>query len=179
MEVTFLKIFYKKSYSHNTRVIDGKNQNLDCETIIASSSDDMIDIKTKNIYDNVNISRNIQLLSNKIIDEINVVTCNNKNVDYFFHCDAKLITELDYNSIESFKEYPYLKNIEEVNYNDDNIILEWKLNDKTVISKISIRNKKLFICESPDNPNINKRTTIIIRCNSNSNILFKIEWRII
>lgn len=169
------KNFYKKSYSHNTIVIDGNNQNLECETIIDSSSENMIDIRTKNVYDNVNISRKIQLLSNEIVDEIKVYNCN-KNVDYFFHCDANLITKLDFNDIESFKEYAYLKNIKEVNFKNDDIILEWNLNDKVIISKINLKNKKLYICDSPDNPNIKNRTTLIIRSNNEERISFKIEW---
>jgi len=173
------KNFYKKSYSHNTIVIDGKNQNLECSTVIASYNDNMIDLKTKNVYDNVNISRKIQLLSEKIIDEIKVDYCNNKNVDYFFHSDAQLITKLDFNEIELFKEYPYLKNFKEVISTNDIVILKWNLDNKTVISKINIKNKKLFICDSPSNPNIRNRTTLIIRSNNEEEISFKIEWEIL
>lgn len=123
------KDFYKKSYSHNTIVIDGKNQNLKCDAVITSYNDNVINIRTKNIYDNVNISRKIQLLSNRLIDEIKIDYCN-KIVDYFFHSDAKLITKLDFNTNISCEEYSYLKNIKEVNLKNDNIILEWNLNNK-------------------------------------------------
>lgn len=171
------KDFYKKSYSHNTIVIDGKNQNLECETIISSYSKNMIDVNTKNIYGKVNISRKIQLLSKDFIDEIQVDYCNNKNVDYFFHCDAKLITKLDFNTNISFEEYSYLKNIKEVNIKNDNITLKWSLNDKVIISKIDLKNKKLYICDSPGNPNLKNRTTLIIRSNNEKKASFKIEWR--
>lgn len=170
------KKFYKNSYSHNTIVIDGKDQNLECDTIISSYNDNMIDIKTRNIYENVNVSRKIQLLSKEFIDEIKIDYCN-KNVDYFFHCDAILITKLEFNKKVSFEEYPYLKNIREVNSKSDNIVLEWKLNDNVIISKIDLKNKKLYICDSPDNPNIRDRTTLIIRSNNKEKILFKIEWK--
>lgn len=170
------KYFYKKSYSHNTIIIDGKNQNLECDTTIAFYNDNMIDIRIKNIYDNVDISRKIQLLSKKLIDETKIDYCN-KNVDYFFHCDANLMTKLDFNDIELFKEYPYLKNIREVNFKNDDIILEWNLGNKVIISKIDLRNKKLYICDSPDNPNIKNRTTLIIRSNNKEKISFKIEWK--
>lgn len=171
------KNFYKKTYSHNTIVIDGKNQNLECNTFVVSYDDNMIDIGTRNIYDNVNISRMIHLLSKKLIDEIKIENCN-KNIDYFFHCDANLITKLDFNDNVSFEEYPFLKNIKEVNCKNDNITLEWKLNDKVIISKIDLKNKKLYICNSPDNPNIKNRTTLIIRSNNEEKISFKIEWNV-
>ncbi len=171
------KDFYKKSYSHNTIVIDGKDQNLECETIISSYSDNMIDIKIKKVYDNVNISRKIQLLSKVLIDEIQVDYCNNKNVDYFFHCDAKLITPLDFNTNIFFEEYSYLKNIKEVKLKNANIILEWNLDNKLVISKIDLKNKKLYICDSPDNPNQKNRTTLLIRSSNEEKVSFKIEWK--
>lgn len=173
------KNFYKKSYSHNTVVINGKDQNLECESIIESYNDNMINVRVNKIYDNVDITRKIQLLSNKIIDEIKVNHYNSKNVDYFFHCDATLISELDYNVIESFKEYSYLENFKEIINKNSNIILKWKLNNKTIISKIEIKNKRLFICNSPNNPNIKERTTLIIRSNNEEKSSFKIEWRII
>lgn len=170
------KDFYKKSYAHNTIVIDGGNQNLECNTSILSYNDNMINISTKNAYDKVNISRKIQLLSKRLIDEIKIGYCN-KNVDYFFHSDANLITKLKYSSIESFKEYPYLKNIREVNLKNDSIILEWNLGGKVIINKIDLKNKKLYICDSPDNPNIKNRITLIIRSNNEEKISFKIEWK--
>lgn len=169
------KEFYKKSYSHNTIVIDGKNQNLECDTSIISYNDNMIDIKIENIYNNVNISRKIQLISKKFVDEIKIDYCS-KYVDYFFHSDANLITKLDFNDIESFKEYPYLKNIKEVNFKNDGIILEWKLGNKAITSKIDLKNKKLYICDSPNNPNSKSRKTLIIRNNNKEKISFKIEW---
>lgn len=75
--------YYKKSYSHNTIVIDGKNQNLECDTIVYSFDENLIDIDVKNVYENISISRKIQLLSKDIVDEVRIDYCD-KNVDYFF-----------------------------------------------------------------------------------------------
>ncbi len=173
------KNFYKKSYSHNTIIIDGKDQNLECETIMTSYNNHMIDVRVNNVYDSVSVSRKIQVLSKKIVDEVNVDYCGNKNVDYFFHCDAILISKVYYNAMESFKEYPYLENVKEIINKNDNIILKWKLNNKIIISKMNIKNKKLFLCNSPDNPNTKNRTTLMIRNNNKEKAYFKIEWEII
>ena len=56
------------------------------------------------------------------------------------------------------------------------IILKWNLNSKTIVSKIDVTNKQLFICDSPDNPNIKNRITLIIRSNREEKVSFKIEW---
>ncbi len=172
------KDFYKKTYSHNTIVIDGQNQNLECKSTINYHTNSMIDIFSNNIYNGVNINRKIKLMSNKIIDEIKINNYKERTIDYFFHCDATLITKLKYNCPSSFKEYPYLKNIKEVNLVKDIIILKWQLKEKTIISKINCKNKRLFIGFSPNNPDINNRTTLIIRCNSNSSVSFNIKWQI-
>lgn len=69
------------------------------------------DVKIKNIYNDVSISREIELLSNVINDQIIVGYTGNEKVDYLFHSDAKLISKFDYEKVKTFKEYPYLKNI--------------------------------------------------------------------
>ena len=101
----------------------------------------MINVRVNGLYDKVNITRRTQLLSNKIIDKIEVNHYNSKNIDYFQNCDATLISKLDYNVMESFKEYSYLENIKEIINKDDSITLKWKLNDKAIISKIELTNK--------------------------------------
>lgn len=43
----------------------------------------MINVRVNGLYDKVNITRRTQLLSNKIIDKIEVNHYNSKNIDYF------------------------------------------------------------------------------------------------
>lgn len=172
------KEFYKKTYSHNTIVIDGKDQDLECESTIKLHNNNIIDVKVKNVYNGVAMARKIELSSNRINDQIIVEYSGNKKVDYLFHSDAKLISKFAYEKVKTFKEYPYLKNIKRV-IHKDYVILEWKLDNEIISSKIDLKNKQLFICESPSNPDINKRITLIVRCCNNSNILFNIKWEVI
>ncbi len=169
--------FYKKTYSHNTIVVDGKNQNLECENIIKSCNNDSIDVEVKNIYDDINASRKIELFHSQLIDEL-TVNCKKENViDYFFHCDAKLISRIDGCLVQEFKSYPYLKNIIEVSSKVDNILLEWDINGNKIISEIDLNGKKIYICKSPDNPNNIERTTLLIRnINKQSRVSFKMKW---
>lgn len=171
--------FYKKTYSHNTIVIDGKEQNFKCDTIINSYNENMINVTVKNVYDNTKISRKIDLASEKIEDKVIVENSENKNVDYLFHCDAKMLTKLHFVKKPLFEEYPYFNNIREVVTTLDEITILWELNKKTIISKIDLKNKRLFICNSPDNPNERERTTLIIRSINENIIKFNLKWKII
>lgn len=170
------KNYYKKSYSHNTIVINNEDQSKECDTFVNLYDDDSIKVKIKNLYDNIEISRKISLTNNTMNDQV-LVEKNNKIVDYIFHCDAKLISKYKSKKIDCLKEYPYFTNVEKV-ISEDFIILEWILENEILYSKINLENKTLFICNSPDNPDIKKRTTLIIR-SSNNNILFNIKWEVI
>lgn len=171
------KHFYRKTYAHNTIVIDGKNQNIECNNIIENFDENMIYVKVNNAYDECEISRRI-VLKSEIIDDMLIVNGKkNKIIDYFFHCDAKLLSIPYSNPIQSMNEYQYLDNIKEIKANDDEIVLSWDLNGEKLISKINLENKKLYICNSPDNPNQKNRTTLIIRSNNEEKASFKIEWK--
>lgn len=172
------KEYYKKTYSHNTIVVDGNDQSLNIKGFIEEYSDNLICASVKNLYDNVNVSRKIELLSNNLIDNVKVKYSGDGNVDYIFHCDAQLITNFKYKTREPFIEYPYFKNIKEVISKSDNIFLKWKLNDRILDSYIDLKDKSLFICSSPDNPDISHRTTLIIRSNKQNNIFFNVSWKL-
>ena len=102
----------------------------------------------------------------------------NKKVDYFFHVDAKLLTSIKSVNIDMFKEYPYLKNIQKIQSNNNFIILEWELGNNRLISKMDITDKDLYICKSPNNPKYRERTTIMIRANYKDSISFSSFWNI-
>lgn len=171
--------FYKRTYSHSTIVIDGKDHNLKCNGIINSYNESIIDVTVQDVYSGVNISRKIELLKNEISDLVNVQHYESKTVDYLFHCDAKLISKLKTVKIESFKEYPYFKDIKEVINTLDELVMEWKLGKKRIISKIDLKNKTLFICNSPNNPNEFSRTTFIIRSDNIKNPSFYLRWNLL
>lgn len=171
------KEFYKKSYSHNTIIIDGKDSNIECDNIINKYNNHMISVTVNNLYDNISVSREIKLANKTLKDKIKVNNNSNQSIDYIFHCDATILTELKTKIKKEFKKYPYFKNIKEVITDSKILTLKWKLNKTTIISKINLENKHLFICNSPDNPNTQERTTLIIRSNNEENPLFKIEWK--
>lgn len=173
------KEFYKKTYAHNTIVINGVDQNLTSKAVVTDYNDHMISVKVIDAYEKVEMSRKIELFSNELNDELIVTYLKDNIVDYFLHCDAKLITKIENVSAIDLKEYPYLKNVREVQTKKSNIILEWNLNGETIFSYINLEGKKLYICESPDNPNKNWRTTLLIRnLGKQESITFYIKWKI-
>lgn len=137
-----------------------------------------MNVQVKNIYDGVDCSRKIELLNNKLNDYIKVDYSENQVVDYIFYCDAKLVSEFNSVDIDKIEAYPYFKGIKEVITKTDNISLTWKLNNQILNSDINLEDKKLFICISPDNPNIKNRVTLIIRNLSKKNVSFNIRWRL-
>lgn len=103
--------------------------------------------------------------------------CDKKCVDYLFYCDAKLLTNIDGHLIKSIRNYPYLSNIKLVDNKSEELIITWMLEDTTIISsKLNLKNKKLYLCSSPDNPNIANRTTLLIRAYGSSKVTFNVEW---
>lgn len=169
--------YYKKTYSHNTIVIDGNNDFNESTSQINSNTENMIDVPINNIIPDVNATRCITINNKSISDYVKVEIKSNHTIDYIFHSDAKLVTKLDNFSFCNFKDYPYFKNIKKINTQDKEISLEWTLNDKKIISRINLENKDLFICDSPDNPNIKNRTILVIKNNDKDyNPKFEIEW---
>lgn len=169
------KSYYKKTYSHNTIVINCEDQSLDTSYHINSLSDKTIDVKVDNIYLNSKANRKIILNDNNLFDELKVTT--NQPVDYFFHSDALLISSLNLKAVNKIEKYSHLTNINKVISELPEIHMEWILNNRHLVSKIDLRDSELFICNSPDNPDIKKRTTLLIHNNSqNKDKIFKIEW---
>lgn len=171
------KEFYKRTYAHNTIVVNGVDQNLTCKSFVTDYNSDMICVKVEDVYEEIEMLRKVQLLSNELNDEIMVTSSKDNIIDYFFHCDASLVTKIKNMSFSELKGYPYLKNIQEVQTNQNNIVLEWDLSGKKIFSHINLDDKKLYICESPDNPNKNHRTTLLIRnLSKKENAFFSIKW---
>ena len=170
------KDFYKKTYSHNTVVINRQDQFLNCVSKVNGYSDDFIDVTVKNAYENCILRRRVKVNKNNIEDRFYVKCKENKYIDYFFHIDGKLISSLIFEEKIKIDTYPYLKNVRKVKC--DNIIeLNFKFKNFLVEIILELDKKELYICKSPDNPNIQDRTTILIRdYNKKSNLYSKFNF---
>lgn len=157
------KDFYKKTYSHNTIVIDGENQNLECNSIVNLSTENVISIASDDIYRESKITREIKLDNDKMFDKITVKCSETRTIDYFFHSDAKITNKIDGIDVKKIVEYPYLKDIKKVNCELGNVLIEWDLNGIKLATEINLDAQEIYLCKSPDNPNSKGRTTLLIR----------------
>ena len=85
------------------------------------------------------------------------------------------MSDLEFDDEIEIDIYPYLKNIKKVKCNDV-ISLNWKLNNTFADNIIELNKKELYICNSPDNPNVKDRTTILIRDYSKE-CTFYLQWK--
>lgn len=172
------KEFYKKTYAHNTIVINGADQNLTCKSVVTNYNDNKLYVKVIDAYEKIEMSRKLSLSSNELNDELTVTYLKDNNIDYIFHCDANLVTKIKNPSVFELEAYPYFKNVREIQTNKNSITLEWNLNGEKIFSHINLEGKKLYICESPDNPNQKQRTTLVIRnLGEKEKAYFCINWR--
>lgn len=168
------KNYYKKTYAHNTVVIRSDDHNKDTISKILLKKKNRLKVEVNNLNGWYAL-RDVKIEKN-ILEDYLTVNCSEEKVDYFFHVDALLISDINLVN-SSLKEYPYLENVKKLKSKDPNVKLFWKLGNKTLCSEIDTQNKELFICKSPLNPNISFRTTLVIRSNS-VNPIFRMKWNI-
>lgn len=166
------KNYYKKTYAHNTVVINGDDHNKDAVSKILLKKKNRLKVEVSNLNSST-VIRDIKIEKN-ILEDFVMVNCSEEKVDYFFHVDALLIDDINYVN-SSLKEYPYLEDVKKIKSKKSDVKLFWKLGDKNLYSEIDIKDKELFICKSPLNPNISFRTTLVIRSNS-ANPIFRMKW---
>lgn len=173
----------RTSISHNTVIINGKNQtSVHCGDIEKFTECTMKAINHK-VYENEDVvyEREIEI-KGKGFEDIFTVTTNNQEIkDWVFHIENGIIlkkedlilknTTLDF----SLDGYQHLKEVKKVITELKEITLTWNFYGKLLKSTINLENKELFIGKSYDNPGNRYRTTIILRGN-NKIEKYKIKW---
>ncbi|GAA0178886.1 hypothetical protein SH2C18_18600 [Clostridium sediminicola] len=172
--------WHRMSSSHNTVVVDGKNHVSTESGIILKFTDENLYAKVQDVYEGVDYKRKIDLLPAGFNDEFTVSSSEGHTYDWFFHSEAKLLSELNYEpaSLE-FNEngYQHINNVRRV-VSDNNVVsLVWELDGKIIQSEIDITEKEMFICDTFDNPVSSLRTSIILRQKGNE-ATFKASWKL-
>jgi len=128
----------------------------------------------------VDYTRQISLKSHGFDDKFQVASTKKGIFDYFFHSQAKLISNLTFEKAElgfTKNGYQHLKNIRKVITNDSQFELEWLLDNSLVKTIIDLKNMELFICDTFDNPVSEFRTTLILRY-IGKKATYNLKWRI-
>jgi hypothetical protein len=173
--------WHRMSPSHNTVVVDGKNHVSTEGGIILKFTEESLHAKVENVYEGVDYERKIDLLPSGFKDDFIVSSAEEHTYDWFFHSEAKLLSELNYEvaSLE-FNEngYQHISNIRKV-ISDSNVVsLEWELDGKIIKTEIDITDKEMFICDTFDNPVSSLRTSIVLR-EKNNKATFKATWELV
>lgn len=158
--------WHRNSVSHNTVLVNGENHvSMEGGTILEFTPS-LCHAKVEDVYPGVDFERKIQICENGFEDQF-IVTSNKEGVyDCFFHSEAQLVTELEWESGDlafDHNGYNHLKEVKKVKVDGEEIQLEWVLGTTKLISSFAIKNKEVFIAQSYDNPVSCYRTAIILR----------------
>lgn len=138
--------------------------------------------KKVNELPKIDYIRTIHIIDNGFNDVFDCLSDKENTYDYFFHSEAKLLTNIKYRSDNlGYKSngYQHLRNIKRIISRNRKINLLWKLDNMIIQSRIHLyNNAKLYLMDTYDNPITNFRTSFMIR-SVNKNARFKVEWRIL
>jgi len=172
--------WHRQSLSHNTVVVDGKSHESTKKGECLAFSDTNVKTVAKNVYPNTDYYREITLTDEGYKDVFTVKSNQIHHYDYFFHADAVLESDVK-TVLGSLKYgdngYQHISDIREIVTNTDYVELTWSIYGQKIISRIKVDNAKLYLCKTPDNPVINRKTSLIISKDV-QDTTFEIEWKL-
>ncbi|MFI3226980.1 MAG: heparinase II/III family protein [Clostridia bacterium] len=176
----FCTEWYRRSVSHNTVVADGIDHLSIVPGILVEYTDTSCITEAKEAYEGIDYRRSLAITDDNVCDVFEVTSKDEHNYDFLFHCEAKLISELDFTEgdiVYNENGYQNLNNLRKVNYVGDSITLRWLLDDVEIESVIDVAGKEFFIADTFDNPPHKIRTSLILRQKA-ENAKFTINWNI-
>ncbi len=139
------------------------------------------EVLKSNPLHNIDYERTIKLLDDGFIDTFIVKSDRVVNKDYFFHSEAKMLTELPLSKVDIGYDnfgYQHIKDVHIVRMRKKKINILWQLGDKIIKSRIHLYNgARLYVMKTYDNPVNKYRTTLMIR-HKGLMTKFKIDWNI-
>ena len=175
----FLK-WYRKTYAHNTLVVDGKDQKATEGKINYAKKEGgifVIKVMCNNAYPGIEMVREIRIYKNKIIDKFTAKSKTEHTFDLFFHSRGNLkeTTKLPLKEAETKemkKWYPVLESIgktEEKNF-------QFSIDDTLFTYQVTpSKEETVYLAKAPDNPG-DKKINVIIRRQRGKNIFFCSEY---
>lgn len=173
--------WHRKSISHNTVLVDGENHVSMEGGKVLEFKENICEAEVKDVYDGVDYKRRCEIREDGFDDLMTVTSNDTHTYDWLFHSEAELVTKvegtpasLDFNK----NGYEHIKNLQKITCDNDEFVLEWKLGNAKLISKVNVRNKEVYIADTYDNPVSSYRKAIILR-EKTSNAEFKAIWNIV
>ena len=172
--------WHRMTASHNTVAVDCRNQTSVEGGEILKFEEHSLHTRARNVYEGVDFIRRIDITADSINDEFEVISLEENQYDYFFHCEAMLQTALRTEPFEfECREngYQHIKEAKRVLVEGKGITLNWKLGDRTLESDIDTEGKELILAKTYDNPVTAFRTTLILRSKGCKDT-FRVLWRV-
>ncbi|MFI3114955.1 MAG: heparinase II/III family protein [Clostridia bacterium] len=173
--------WYKRTISHNTVVVDGKDHEFITFGDVLEFSDSVCRTESKGAYTGVDFGRDIVLSENGYNDVFKVVSSDEHTYDYIFHSEAELVSDVDMKDADigfNTDGYDCFKDVKKVNTQGNEITLKWNLDGIAVESVINVLDKELFIIKTYDNPASKLRTAILLRAKTKATS-FTLDWKIV
>ncbi|MFI3207989.1 MAG: heparinase II/III family protein [Eubacteriales bacterium] len=173
--------WHRHSASHNTVLVNGEDHvSMEGGTVI-DFTDNTCHALVNDVYEGVDYERSVAITEDGFTDTF-MVSSETENVyDWFFHSEATLVTEVSGEAgdmVFSSNGYEHLKAVKKLAVDSDELVLEWKLGETTLISTIDVAGKEVFMAESYDNPVSRHRTAIILR-NKAAKAEYNMAWKIV
>ncbi len=159
--------WFKKSLSHNTVIVGGKDQNYTENSIIKSYTSNGISAEVFDAYYGTILKRELYIKEN-ILSDIFYVECQNEqSIDYVLHFDMNFkgnFELIDCGQLYSDNGYENLCEIKKVIPQSSSLSLYFNDGEINFVTNFNILNKEIYLCKSFDNPSIKHRETLVIRC---------------
>ncbi len=158
--------WHRQSVSHNTVIVDGENHvSMEGGTVL-EFNDNLCHAQVKDVYEGVDYTRRTEISEAGFTDSMTVESKEEHTYDWFFHSEAKLVTEVTSEASDmtfNVNGYEHIKEVKKIVANDEVLVLEWMLGDTKLVSKVDVKGKEVFMAQTYDNPVSCYRTAIILR----------------
>lgn len=176
--------WHRVSAAHNTVVVDGKNHTSISKGVIREFTEDSFDIRSEDLYEGdiagVNFERSVKLNEKGFDDKFSVETADAGTLDWFMHFESGVefpenLKATDFNLGYSEDGYQHITNVKEIDTAGDKAVLNFRINNTEFTLELGVKDKKLIVCDTVDNPVDKKRTTLILR-SLKSTDTFDAKW---
>lgn len=172
--------WHRKSPSHNTVVVNGRSHTGFGAGQCLVEEPGKLEVRADDVYPGVDFVRRVEILEDGFTDRFEVFADESSTHDLFFHVEAgEVLAPLTEPASLGYQTegYQHLRNICKVVSPDDQLRLFWNVAGQELMSTIAKGDAEVFLMQSPDNPVVSSRTTMVIRRHGTT-ATFDMRWTI-
>lgn len=176
--------WHRMSASHNTVVVDGKNQTSTEKGQVDDFNLDSCIASAKDVYQGIDYERKLELKEKGFVDTFVVYSQQEHTYDLVFHLVASSLDETQLSMEKASlgydtNGYQYFKDVQRLNIPKEvsEMTLKWNFYGETLWSTLNVKDKEVYYCQSPSNPISEYLPTIIIR-GKGKRMIFSSDWKL-